>query len=409
MKKLVLYSVILSAGISACVTNSYRHAPFDAAVLEPQSQTQSDGPVTVTASVPGAEQTEALFGVPLYDSDIQPVWLQIENRGDTWLRYAPTGTDRDYFSPLEVAYKHRKGYSKADRASMDRKFFTLGIQRMILPGETRSGFVFTNRSPGTKSLVVDLIGPADRDASFTFFLTVPGFVPDHSEIEFEALYAPRERRDFDDAEFLDFADSVEWRTHDADGNATGLPVTVLLIGSGKQVLSALLRAGWHETSREEARAARDAAQGYLLYGRPSDAVFRFRRQNGIVRSEMHIWLSPWTLNGTPMWTVFLSHFIAQNTRIQQMLFGSLFDPDMNDARNFLFQNLLYNQAVSSFGWVEVDEPTSFDAPLTDFTGAEFFTDGRCLAMRLAEKPVSLLEVQRMAWDDPPLIQRSATP
>jgi hypothetical protein len=37
----------------------------------------------VTAAVPSAEESEQIFGFPLANKNIQPVWLEIENNSDS--------------------------------------------------------------------------------------------------------------------------------------------------------------------------------------------------------------------------------------------------------------------------------------------------------------------------------------
>jgi hypothetical protein len=44
--------------------------------------TQSEGGVEVAVAIPDREQTQVLFGAPLWDRGIQPVWLRIRNEGD---------------------------------------------------------------------------------------------------------------------------------------------------------------------------------------------------------------------------------------------------------------------------------------------------------------------------------------
>ena len=73
------------------------------------------------------------------------------------------------------------------------------MDRWIWPGETRSGFVFTHLEPGTKAFNVDLFGGERGSTSFTFFLNVPGFEPDHADVDFEALFDASEVDDLDDS------------------------------------------------------------------------------------------------------------------------------------------------------------------------------------------------------------------
>jgi len=47
-----------------------------------RAQTKSDGNFRVTAAVLSAEETKAVFALPLYRRGIQPIWLEIANNGN---------------------------------------------------------------------------------------------------------------------------------------------------------------------------------------------------------------------------------------------------------------------------------------------------------------------------------------
>ena len=50
--------------------------------------------VRVATAVPSADETEEIFGSNLYRRNIQPVWLQIENLGETTLMFLPGNLHR---------------------------------------------------------------------------------------------------------------------------------------------------------------------------------------------------------------------------------------------------------------------------------------------------------------------------
>ena len=103
-------------------------------IVEPAGDSQfrdraiekTDGEVTVRAAVLNPEETERVFGLSLYDQGIQPIWIEVVNGTNERIRYAPVGTDPEYFSPLEVSYKNRSGYSDEARDEMDRLLIYAG-------------------------------------------------------------------------------------------------------------------------------------------------------------------------------------------------------------------------------------------------------------------------------------------
>jgi hypothetical protein len=330
--------VLFFAGLLGCASAPYHYLPIESIDLESSASTQTEGKVTVTVAVPGREQAGSIFGFPIYDRGIQPVWLSISNKGSRRIRYAHTGSDRDYFSPFEVAFMHRKGYSKQSRREMERRLFDLAMPRYIGAGETASGFVFTHVDPGTKNLLVDVFSGGDEDHSFAFLLEVPGFVPDHAEVDFDDLYQPSELRDFDAAGFRSFLSGFPCCTSNHVGQPNGLPVAVVLVGHGNEIQQALLRAGWYETEWTSLRTGFDTAKAHYLFGRQPDAVFRFKRQGGMVRNELNIWLSPWLLEGEPVWMVRITHIIGRQNALPLASFGAGFDrrPKFPDAKPVVF-------------------------------------------------------------------------
>lgn len=387
--------------VSACASKSYQHESTHAFPIRERAITQSEGKISISASVPDAVEAKAIFGVPIYKRGIQPVWLEIVNNSPDRIRFAPTGLDPRYFSPLEVSYMHRKGFNKAARLQMDRRFHGSAMPRQIPAGETRSGYVFTHTSPGTKSFNIDVYS-TDTDYSFAFFITVPGFVPDHAAIDFETLYRPEEVHDYDLAGFRDALADLPTATTDQTGEKTGLPYGTVMVADGIDVLKALLRAGWHETP-----AIRDEdqlAKAHYLFGRIPDAVFRFKRNSKSDRNELFVWKAPLQVDGKAVWLAQITHFIGRRTQLEQIIFGARIDPDIDVGRNYFLQNLWYSQSLGKTAWLARSERISIENARTDFNDASYFTDGYINVIWLSSEPISLLETERIVWDNPPLIQ-----
>jgi hypothetical protein len=71
--------VVLTLALFGC-TLLYRPQPAGNLNSIEQVRTQTDGKVRISAAVLGAEESRKVFGVPLYDSGVQPVWVSIENQ-----------------------------------------------------------------------------------------------------------------------------------------------------------------------------------------------------------------------------------------------------------------------------------------------------------------------------------------
>jgi hypothetical protein len=397
----VLLLALLLLIVSSCATQSYQYERTNSFPVRERAETKTQGDISVLASVPGENEAQAIFGVPLYKRGIQPVWLEIVNNSPHRIRFAPTGVDRDYFSPLEVAYMHRKGFSKEARAQMDKRFHGSALPRQIPAGETRAGYVFTHASPGTKSFNIDLFS-ANIDHNFAFFVTVPGFVPDHAEVDFKSLYDPSDLLEYDQDGLREALMESPMATKDQSGQKSGLPVSIILVGEGIDVLKALLRAGWYESP--SIRTEEQLAKAHYLFGRVPDAVFRIQRNKKKDRNELYLWMSPMRVDGKPVWMAQVTHFIGQSTQLEQVLFGTRIDPDIDDGRNYFMQNMWYSQSLEQLAWLAAGKANSIEDTLVDFNGAEYFTDGFQIVAWLSGVPISLLETTNADWDDPPFMQ-----
>ncbi|MDJ0849765.1 MAG: LssY C-terminal domain-containing protein [Myxococcota bacterium] len=398
---------VLAAGllllVVGCATRPYSYVPIDEVGFRERAQTQREGTLQVTAAVPDREESKRLFGIDVYARGIQPIWLEVENRGRERVRFAPVGTDPLYFSPLEVAYMHRSQFSKQGHLDMEARFHEIAMPRQIWPGETRSGFVFTHVEPGTKAFNVDLFSSGGQDSGFTFFIEVPGFLPDHAEIDFEGLYEPGEIEDFDVAGFRAALDGFGCCATDQEGTQQGLPLNVVFVGEGNDVLQALLRAGWYERTR--AVQAEVVAREQHFRGRPPDAVFR-RKRGRSDRNELRAWLAPARVNGKPVWVAQITHYIGRRTELGRALLDPRLDPDLDDARFYVLQNLWYSQGLDRFAWQNTGRAVDIDEGSSDWKGVAYFTDGFRVVMWPSGPPVSLLETVQLDWSEPPPIRGS---
>lgn len=385
--------VLLAPLVSACGI-PFQPQPIQTATLEQRAQSATSGTVRISSAVPSPEETRAIFGLPLYDRGIQPVWLEIENRGPTRVRLAPVSLDPDYFSPMEVAWVHRKPFSKQGRKDLDAFFHGISMPRQIGPGQTRSGYVFTHAEPGTKGFNVDVFGPAREDHNFTFFVQVPGFEPDHAAIDFDKLYDAEDLRSYDADQLRRALAELPCCTSDFTGTTEGEFINVILVAEGIEVLHALLRARWYETTT--GKLPNWIANRPHWDGRPPDAVFRKGRKKKGERNELRLWLSPMRLGDTPVWLGQVTHFPPDILGI------SFLDPDVDEARDYLLQDMWYSQGLRRIAWVSTGQPVDFAKRKKGHApGSEYFTDGIRVVLWLSGNPVSLAETESLAWDAPP--------
>ena len=387
---LIFAALAIATGLAGCGGRAYLYEPVDSGTFLSRAERESDGPINIATAVPGREETERIFGIDLYDQGIQPVWLQVENTGDTLARYAPVSTDAEYFSPLEVSYMNRRGYSKETRGTMDERFHNLAMPRYIDPGETRSGFVFTHADWGAKGFNVDVFSGGES-YNFTFLLRVPGFEPDYARIDLDSLYADGEVPDYDGEALREAIRNLPCCSADKGGEKGGQPVNLVLVGEAEELLRALLRSGWRETSVEEAAAQ----EPQFLFGREQDAIFRYETVGGDGFYELRFWKAPFRSGDDHVYAGLARHFyrwIGSVTRL---------DADVDNARNFAVQKFLYGQTLKGTGWIAGEEVVPVTSFWDTLINTPYFSDGYRIVLWLSAEPVSMFDIDVRTWDTPP--------
>ncbi len=155
-------AAILLTGFVLLGCAAFNPQPLNERLFRERAAVKAQDGVRVLAAVLSAEETQSVFGLSLYKKGIQPVWLEIENSTRHRMWFAPLSVDRDYFSPLEVAYLYHAGHTKTAKQAMNRFFYQHAMRKPINPRTVRSGFVFTNLEMGTKAFNVDVVGDGDR-------------------------------------------------------------------------------------------------------------------------------------------------------------------------------------------------------------------------------------------------------
>jgi hypothetical protein len=379
-------AILLACLSTLCACANYKYQDIGNHSFKQRAMLQSQGPIMVKAAVPDARETEELTGIDLYDQNIQPVWLEVSNQGDHPVRVALWSIDSDYYAPNEVAYMNRGGLSNKGEASLQRWFHDHRMVRVIAPGETRSGFVYTHLGIGTKGFNLDTYSNA-KLYSFTYFIPMPGFIADYMEVEFEDLYADEEFHLVDSGDVDGFYAILRQSTVCCSKNASGQqgdPINLVMVGSGLAIRRALLRAGWNETAANDPETTR--SRSHLYRGRRPDGTFHQYRPDGSERKELRLWLAPGRVGEDYVWLAQTSYDV---TGVKKDFSDYRIDPDIDSARRFATQSFWYSQSVASIGVVRSDTASSPEQPQSNFHGDEYFSDGLRTVLWLSETPIAL--------------------
>lgn len=395
---IISLAVLLMAG---CGMQPYRGAAVDTAPFLGRAQVQEDASLRVTAAAPDAGETLALTGLDLYEQGIQPVWLKVENLGDVPARIALWSIDRDYYSPIEVAYMNRKRFSSEGYEQMQKWFYDSGLQRQVPPGESRSGLIYTHLQPGTKGFNLDIFS-SRVSHSFTFFVPMPGFTPDYMQVDFATLYDQDQIRQLDPAGLeVVLEEDLSCCASGPEPGDIGGPLNVAIVATPLALRRSLLRAGWQETEAASDDSLR--ARQHLFEGRPPDAIFHLQRQDGDERLGLLLWRAPWDVDGEAGWVGSVFYTVLDNAILTRLKSGSdirdsaflsrfvneSVSADLDGAARFLMQDFWYSQSLTKIGIVTGVGEASVDRPHVTFDGVAYFTDGFRHVLFLSESPVAL--------------------
>ena len=71
------------------------------------------------------------------------------------------------------------------------------------------------------------------------------------------------------------------------------------------------------------------------------------------------------------------------------------DPDVDETREYLLEDLAFSQAVRAFGYIGGVGASGYDQPRGNLTGDPYFTDGRRVLMRISRNPSGLDDVEML--------------
>jgi hypothetical protein len=406
---------------------AYSPQPEERAFLD-RTEVRRDDALVVRASVLANRESERFFGVPLARRGIQPVWLEITNHGNQPCRLRIASLDPEYYPPLEAAYANhfhilrrllafgalawvflplvillpfKLFAARAANRRMDAYFQKHGFGwGLIRPGNTVAGFVFTKLDEGTKQFTVRLFAPA-RTREFAFSIPVPGLKVDYADRTFDLPSACGPTVDCDEEELRGRLKALPRCTTNARGTVEGDPLNLVVIGEFETLLRGF-GARWDETEAITFRSCLRTFKAFALGaeyryspvsslfvdGRRQDFALQRARQTINERLHLRLWLTPLRFGGEPVWIGQISRDIGVRfTPRTWNLTTHKVDPNVDDARDYLLDNLLESGRVALAGYVPGAQAADQAAPRRNLTGDPYFTDGLRAVVRFAKTQV----------------------
>ena len=411
-KRLYLTVIGFTLIILGCAS-SFNPPSIEDTAFQERAQTQEENGVRVTAAVLSAEECMARFGVNLYRRNIQPVWLEIQNKDNEPVWFLPAGLDPEYFTPLESSFLSRFAIRTVDHDAMDQYFFQNGMGSHVAPGQTITGFVYSSLDEGTKTFNVDIIGNDNQLRTFTFFIAVPGIRADHHAVDWENLYPAADVVDYDENGLRKALEALPCCTTNKKGTEQGDPLNLVVIGGLDDVYYTFIRAGWDETETIYRASLFKTVRSFLfggryryspvsalyVFGRAQDVAFQRARTSIHERNHLRLWLAPMRFEGKLVWIGQISRDIGVRFTWKTITTHKI-DPDVDETRNFLIQDLWYSQGIKKFGYVKGVGAASYDEPRGNLTGDPYFTDGLRAILWVSSQPSAFSDVGWFDWEEP---------
>ncbi|MGB5645336.1 MAG: LssY C-terminal domain-containing protein [Gammaproteobacteria bacterium] len=375
---------------------------------------RTDGGVKVSASTLSADESREMYGFPLAKKGIQAVWIQVENNEDEAYWLLSPGLDPNFFPASEAAEAFVSTHEDETREVLAPRFEALAFRNPIPPGKTVSGFVLTNLDEGVKLVHVDLVADR-RHKSFSFFTRIPGFRADY-------LTSRKGSDTYSDDAFIDYSDDNTFRAAlealpccvtNKDGSRNGDPLNLVVVGGIDDAFPALVRRGWRPTEQTWSGSVLKMMESVLagerypyspvsplyLYGRSQDFALQKARDNIHQRNHLRLWMSPMRYHGKTVWVGQISRDIGSRLTIHSpYLTTHKIDPDVDEARTSLQEDMAYSQSLIKLGLVKGVGAASSDAPRRNLTKDPYYTDGFRGVLIFDEQPTDLTDIEFLPWE-----------
>lgn len=404
--------IFIASTLVACSSASTRPETSD---YQSRLQTRSNESVTVSTSVLSDNESLAIYGVPLADKKIQPVWITVENNDDIAYWLMSPGLDPNFFPASEAADAFASSAGLEKSSELEEKFTRLAFHNPIPPGTSVSGFVLTNRDQGVKMVQIDLVA-SGRLRTFSFMSAIPGFQADYQEKKAfkQQIYSDDEIVNYtDDDAFRRALEALPCCVTNKDGTRNGDPLNLVVIGGLDDAFPSLVRRGWRPTevtwsgsvskmitstfSGERYRYA--PVSPLYMYGRSQELALQKARDNVHQRNHLRLWLSPMRYHGKAVWVGQISRDIGTRLTIHSpYLTTHKIDPDVDEALNALMEDMAYSQNLQKLGLVKGVGAAPKDEPRQNLTTDPYYTHGLRGVLFFDIQPTSIADIELINWE-----------
>lgn len=435
---LIAFAIMLGG----CASKQFSPEPLSDPAAMSSFQTHTIDDVTVATAILTDEEAQAHFGADLGVNGVQALWVRVSNASPQRYWLIRNIIDADLYSSDEAAALARKDISGDAFDALVQYFRDESMPVLLEPGMVTQGHVFVPRQEGGRYVEIRLASdayeaeslknePADRDTHspkgsfnelrFDFALTLPDGNFDYEQLDTERIYAGQNLPEFDDEGLREALTNLPCCVSNEDSDSDGDPLNIVLVGSYRQIMFALTRAGWSFTHRinfESVQRMMSAAldgeryavapvSNLYLFNRKQDIALQRARRSIAQRNHMRLWLAPFTHDGTQVWVGQVSRDIGVKlTTHSPSLTTHVIDPEVDLTREYLLHSLLAEGFVHRFGFVKGSMEATREKPAVNLAEDPYFSDGLRLVLVLSSYPLPYTEVRSLLWEQsaPPVAE-----
>ena len=405
-----LAAALLPAALLAACGEFAPRSVEGAAFLSRRETQEQDG-LRVSVAALSDEEGRRHLGVDLAKEGVQPVWFEIQNRTGEVAWFLPIGTDPAYFAPFEVAWMFHRPFAKERNARIEEHFLSLALPEQLPPGGSARGFLFTHRSEGAKFVRAQVLS-RKRLREMRFIARVPGGRWDFESVDFARLAPASSRREVSAAELGALLARLPAVASGEGGQGAADPLNLVLVADLHTGLFPFVTRGWALTEPFDLSAAWKTVAAFLLgegyatspvsplyvFGRPQDVALQKPRNSIHQRNHLRLWLTDLTVGGKPVWLGQVSRDVGVRlTTHSWYLTTHTIDPDVDEARDYLLQDLGFSGYVDRIGYANGVGPAPRTAPRHNLTGDPYFTDGQRLVVFLEDEPGPVSRTGLVTW------------
>jgi hypothetical protein len=218
--------------------------------------------------------------------------------------------------------------------------------------------------------------------------------------------------DLDDGGLREALENLPCCMTNKDGTGKSDPLNIIVIGPEEEIWPAFITRGWDESEIiYRASLAKTIASSVFgkryryspmsalyFYGRPQDVGLQKARQTVDERNHLRLWLSPMRYNGMPVYVGQISRDIGVKLSTKSpTLTTHEIDPDVDEARDYLIQDLMESQKLAKIGLVEGVGKATPDNPRYNLTDSPYWTDGWRVVFVFSNEQVALDELEFFDW------------